>query len=611
VRIVLLVASALIGAPLLGCGGDDSKGTVDVSDIAEPNDSTDQDVDVPNDDVIPDDLKNPSDTAETVDPLDVEDAEDTAATKPRGTPCSENAECDSGFCLGSPGVCAITCADDDPCEDEALTCLPLADVSVCASRNDIAGLPCNEAADCLAGSTCVALSDEVSRCVFACTGGCDQGYACDDANDTCAPPGGFDCSLFDAAAGRTGTCTDTNVNGTCSGGYTCNGAGAGSCSAPPAAMEICDGEDNDCDSATDEGLCDDSNPCTDDRCDPANVGQCLNEGVAARACDDGDTCTTGDQCTAAGECAGTGSCQCQVASDCPLPAGRHGDCMAVACEGTPAVCVYTNRNAGGTCTSTVACLTNGVCGPAGRCTGQTTTCDDGKVCTTDVCNPDGTCSATALPVGTSCSDSNACTTGDACVSGGLCLSSGTLECNDGNGCTSDSCNATSGCLNINNTAPCNDGVLCTINDVCSGGSCGGTTLNCTSLNTTCARGTCTPTGCVATPTAGSCSDNNPCTFGDRCDAGACVATELDCSELDTACADATCSAGTCQPPTTACTFTARFHLVSAAFNYTPNDGSHWVQASVGHASPVGPAANPIGFAVYWGFHADGNTTPVP
>src|SRR6266850_15623 len=112
-------------------------------------------------------------------------------------------------------------------------------------------------------------------------------------------------------------------------------------------------------------------------------------------------------------------------------------------------------------------------------------CDDGNVCTIDVCNPvTNSCVNTAIS--------------------GCCNTSS--DCNDGNTCTTDTCNTTThacsssplpGCCT--NDLQCGDGIVCTA-DACD-----------VSTNT-----------CTHTPIAGCCTqdqqcdDMNVCTF-DRCD----------------------------------------------------------------------------------------------
>ncbi len=77
----------------------------------------------------------------------------------------------------------------------------------------------------------------------------------------------------------------------------------GACSAIPATvLETCNGEDDDCDGAVDEGTCQDVGPCV--------IGVCLGaDGCVytladdGASCDDGDPLTEGDQCDQ-GACVG-------------------------------------------------------------------------------------------------------------------------------------------------------------------------------------------------------------------------------------------------------------------------------------------------------------------
>ncbi len=88
-------------------------------------------------------------------------------------------------------------------------------------------------------------------------------------------------------------------------------------------------------------------------------------------------------------------------------------------------------------------------------------CDDGKVCTTDTCNPDLGCQH--APSGApSCADGSACTTGDHC-DGASCVGT-VVSCDDGNACTTDSCDPIAGCQHA--AAACNDSKPCTT-DSCS------------------------------------------------------------------------------------------------------------------------------------------------
>ena len=73
----------------------------------------------------------------------------------------------------------------------------------------------------------------------------------------------------------------------------------------PNATETCNGVDDNCDLAVDNGgavMCSDANVCTNDLCN--GVAGCAQANNAA-SCDDGNACTTGDACSN-GSCSGTG-----------------------------------------------------------------------------------------------------------------------------------------------------------------------------------------------------------------------------------------------------------------------------------------------------------------
>jgi cysteine-rich repeat protein len=101
-------------------------------------------------------------------------------------------------------------------------------------------------------------------------------------------------------------------------------------------------------------------------------------------------------------------------------------------------------------------------------------CEDGNVCTADVCNTavgGGTCEHPAK----NCSDSIVCTA-DSCNPGtGACVHTPNNSlCNDGDPCTDDFCAVGTGCGGTANTDPCDDDNTCTENDICSNKTCSGT-----------------------------------------------------------------------------------------------------------------------------------------
>ncbi len=80
-------------------------------------------------------------------------------------------------------------------------------------------------------------------------------------------------------------------------------------------------------------------------------------------------------------------------------------------------------------------------------------CDDGIACTTDTCDDPGT----------------------GCVNTPV-----HAVCDDGNVCTADTCDTSLGCQStaLSDGTACDDGEFCTVQDVCTGGVCGGSPRDC-------------------------------------------------------------------------------------------------------------------------------------
>jgi len=196
---------------------------------------------------------------------------------------------------------------------------------------------------------------------------CDGSDDCDGSPSTCL-------------AAKYGTCTHTAIdctdNDACNGTETCDPAD-GSCQ--PGTPLVC--EDND--TCTDDGcnpatgcnftpvLCQDGNECTDDDCDP-------DDGCTYTPnddpCDDGDPCTINDQCE-------SGSClksdpKCDDAIDCTTDScdsDNGGDCNFVP-----------NNDQ---CDDGLFCNGPETCDPDTGCAaGDAPDCDDGAMCTYDVCS---------------------------------------------------------------------------------------------------------------------------------------------------------------------------------------------------------------------------------
>ena len=173
----------------------------------------------------------------------------------------------------------------------------------------------------------------------------------------------------------------------------------------PGRAEACDFRDNDCDGETDEGICEDGNPCTDDLCDP--VEGCSHQ-PNARACDDGNVCTINDTCVD-GQCSPGGPMNCDDMNPC-----TDDFCN----PSTGCYSVNSNRvcEDGNFCTEPDTCA-NGACN-----SGPWKSCDDGNRCTVDSCQPASGCVYDPNQLtGTPCDDGDPCFLGDTC-GGGACTS---------------------------------------------------------------------------------------------------------------------------------------------------------------------------------------------
>src|SRR5207253_1701586 len=181
-------------------------------------------------------------------------------------------------------------------------------------------------------------------------------------------------------------------------------------------------------------------------------------------------------------------------------------------------------------------------------------CDDGNVCTSDVCNSalaGGTCQHPAK----NCSDSVSCTL-DTCDSAdGTCHHSPSDSlCNDNNVCTDDFCSLANGCSNTANTGPCSDGNFCTKNDACLNKVCKGTRISgclfcgddiinhiggeeCDDGNAD--SGDCCSSTCKYELLNSTCEDGEFCTLDDKCDGvGTCLSgTPNTCADTNACTAD--------------------------------------------------------------------------
>ncbi len=244
--------------------------------------------------------------------------------------------------------------------------------------------------------------------------------------------------------------------------------------------------------------CNDDDVCTRDACDPA-VG-CTFMALAGFSCDDGVRCTVDDRCAADASCAGQPDA-CDDGDPCTVDACNEVEgCSHVPTDGLA-------------CDDADACTSGDLC-RAGACVGATEThCDDGNLCTIDLCDPLAGC--VHLPTESPC-----------------CIGVDSV-CDDNNPCTDDACDPeTGGCMHSANRAACDDFDPCTADDVCADGACvGGAGMACDDGNA-CTDDLCDsalPGLCLHTPRGrGACDDGLACSKDDRCVDGVCLGDTSGC-----------------------------------------------------------------------------------
>ncbi len=347
----------------------------------------------------------------------------------------------AGGCVAKPGNEGGTCQDGDICtKDDACaggTCagLPVDVATLCDDNN-----PCTDEA-CLKGKGCVHTGNSAA---------CDDGDAC-TTGDACSAS----------------TCVTTPID------------------------------------------CDDNNPCTTDSCD-AKTG-CVHTPATGTPCDDGDVCTAGDVCASDAGCKPNGPTSCDDNNVCTTDSCVAGQ----GCQ---------NQNNLKPCDDGDACTDGDICAK-GKCSpGSPKTCNDSDPCTDDACDPSKGCTIT--PNKAPCTDGSACTTGDACDAGS-CKPGTPVVCDDGNLCTKDLCEAASGCVNAPSSGSCDDGDACTKGDACDAGSCkAGSKVTCDD-GEPCTQDLCdAKAGCITIDAAdGSpCRDADACNNARTCSSGKCGST---------------------------------------------------------------------------------------
>ncbi len=426
---------------------------------------------------------------------------------PNGAECDDGNACTTGdACL--EGKCSyeslVACDDGNLCTDES--CDP---ASGCISANNTA--PCDDADACTVGDMCAG-----GACASGATTTCTDGNPCTD--DSCDAEMGCTFTANNADCDDKNACTtkDSCVEGACAGavalacddGDVCTddscdpsvGCVTVSNAAPCNDGDACTVGDQCADGACGAGgavTCDDGNPCSDDACDSQDG--CVFE-ANADGCDDKNACTTKDVCTG-GACLGSSPLTCDDGDVCTTDSCSPSDGCVTELNEAPC-------DDGDVCTSLSVC-------DGGECAGvKAFVCDDGNPCTDDSCDVNTGCVFT--PNEAPCEDGGLCTGKSEC-SKGQCAVVELLKCDDGNLCTDDLCDPASGCVHPPNAAPCDDGEPCTVDDVCAGGSCaGGTPKKCDDGLFCNGEESCTlGVGCVGGEPP-LLDDNIPCT-SDSCD----------------------------------------------------------------------------------------------
>jgi hypothetical protein len=242
--------------------------------------------------------------------------ENNTASCEDGDPCTVNDRCSGGSCQAGTGV---KCEDNNPCtENERCD----SKVGGCVHDDVAPNTGCDDRNGCSTNDRC----DGDGRCVGTggpqckdgnpCTiDGCNAGtQVCDftgleDAGTPCVPSD--DKCILNASC---------NAQGVCTGGV-----------------------------AKD---CNDSNPCTEDSCDPT-TGECVTTDLEGDECSDDSACTTNDHCDR-GACVGE-PIDCTASDDCHEPGS---------CDEATGRCSDLRKENGADCGSgTGTCNNNGVCIP--------------------------------------------------------------------------------------------------------------------------------------------------------------------------------------------------------------------------------------------------------
>ena len=266
----------------------------------------------------------PSDATVVAGPDATVAADGAVVCRAPGCPCTQHSTCDTACAERRDGsqLCATPCAASKDCPYGEV-CELVAGAKVCVDATLTLCDPCDNQNDCKApgapGAACVAWPDGGGRCSVKCLSStdCPPEFACEEVSTTsgattkqCMPTAGA-CACSPRAVQKklSSTCSVTNSAGKCQGKRTCGPGGISPCDGPEPKAELCNGVDDNCNNATDDGAsCDDQNPCSNDTC----LGKAgCDHSDAIEACDDDNPCTV-DTCTKETGCVHTDQPGCEV-----------------------------------------------------------------------------------------------------------------------------------------------------------------------------------------------------------------------------------------------------------------------------------------------------------
>jgi hypothetical protein len=398
-----------------------------------------------------------------------------------GDPCDDSVGCTLDSCQESSDTC-INSPSSASCDD-GLYCTG---VEFCDAVLDCqtTGQPsCFDAYTCTA-DFCDLTSDSCMHVPQ--NNNCNDGQYCNGV-ETCNPPNGApgtgcvtgtapNCNdnvacTVDTCSNTQSACVNTPNHASCSDNVFCNGAEqcvAGLGCQPASAV-----------------VCNDGLTCTSDSCNEATDS--CSFAPNNTACNDGLYCNGVETCNPNSPAPSTG-CNLGTPINCPDDGIA---CTIEACSESTMSCQTTNNNSvcppgqfcipsmngcvpATPCTSSAQCDDNDDCNGVETChptllicqQGTPVNCDDGVICTVDLCNPNGgTCSN--LVNHAFCDDGFACNGTELCDPFQDCVQGTQVTCNDNVACTFDLCvepNAT--CLNLAQNSACDDGLFCTGTEIC-------------------------------------------------------------------------------------------------------------------------------------------------